>query len=304
MRTYPAYIGTHTSGALRNKARQALASLATCRVCPRRCSINRLSDDVGICKSGRYARVSSWFPHFGEEDCLRGWGGSGTIFFSNCNLRCVFCQNSDITHDGEGQIVTGEEIAAMMLDLQLRGCHNINLVTPSHVVPQILEALVIAVEGGLRLPLVYNTSAYDEVGSLRLLDDVVDLYMPDFKYWSPEPARRYLTAQEYAESAKSALKEMHRQVGDLVVDEQGLARRGLLVRHLLMPGGEAETREILKFLSEEISPDTHVNLMTQYRPAGKVRPDRYVELNRPIQADEHHRAVEFAGDLGLVQLGD
>ncbi len=279
-----------------------MANLSTCRVCPRRCSINRLADDVGICKSGRYARVSNWFPHYGEEECLRGRGGSGTIFFSHCNLRCVFCQNADISQDGEGRIVSPEQVAEMMLELQDYGCHNINLVTPSHVVPQILEALLLAAEGGLRLPLVYNTSGYDSLGSLRWLDGIVDIYMPDFKYWNPEPARKYLTAQEYAMSAREAIKEMHQQVGDLVVDERGLARTGLLVRHLLMPGGEDDTREILRFLAEEISQHTYLNLMTQYRPAGKVGPDRHSELNQPVENGQLIRAVEFASGLGLTRL--
>jgi putative pyruvate formate lyase activating enzyme len=243
--------------------------------------------------------VSSYFPHHGEEDCLRGWNGSGTIFFSWCNLRCVFCQNSDISHRGEGVEVRPERLASMMLHLQSLGCHNINLVTPEHVVPQVLEALVLAVEGGLRLPIVYNTSAYDSMESLRLLDGVVDIYMPDFKIWDPEKAHRYLKARDYPEVARRVIQEMHRQVGVLKFDENGLAKRGVLVRHLLMPGDVAGTEHILRFLAEQVAPDTYVNVMAQYHPAGMVSSERYPEINRRITAQEYWQAVRLAEQLGL-----
>ncbi|MCS6949125.1 MAG: radical SAM protein [bacterium] len=295
----PAYLALHRTGELRRRAEQAVASLAECRVCPRDCAIDRLQNEVGICRTGRYARVSSYFPHHGEEDCLRGWNGSGTIFFSWCNLRCVFCQNSDLSHRGEGVEVSPERLAQMMLHLQSLGCHNINLVTPEHVVPQVLEALVIAVEGGLRLPIVYNTSAYDSMESLRLLDGVVDIYMPDFKMWDPEMAHRYLKARDYPEVARRVIQEMHRQVGVLKFDENGLAKRGVLVRHLVMPGDVAGTEHILRFLAEEVAPDTYVNIMAQYYPAGVVSKERYPEINRRITSQEYWRAVRLGEELGL-----
>lgn len=300
----PAYMALYRTGELARRARQAVESLRACRVCPRDCDVNRLEDKIGVCKTGRYAVVSSYFPHFGEEDCLRGWRGSGTIFFSLCNLRCVFCQNYEISQLGEGQQVTPERLAAMMLELQEMGCHNVNLVTPEHVVPQILEALVIAVEAGLRLPIVYNTSAYDSMHSLQLLDGVVDIYMPDFKFWTPELARRYLKAKNYPEVARRVIKEMHRQVGPLKFDEHGLAKRGLLVRHLVMPGLLEETRAILRWLAEEVSRDTYVNIMAQYYPAWKVGPDTYPEINRRITPDEYEEALRIAQEVGLWRLDE
>ena len=298
----PAYLALHRRGELLRRAREAVAQLESCRLCPRDCKVNRLENKIGVCRTGRYAVVSSYFPHHGEEDCLRGWRGSGTIFFSMCNLRCVFCQNYEISQLGEGREVTPQRLAAMMLELQAVGVHNINLVTPEHVVPQILEALVIAVEGGLRLPLVYNTSAYDSLESLRLMDGVVDIYMPDFKFWTPELARRYLKARNYPEAARQAIKEMHRQVGPLKFDEHGLAKRGVLVRHLVMPGMLEETRAILRWLAEEVSPDTYVNIMAQYYPAWKVGPDKYPEINRRITWEEYREALRFAREVGLWRL--
>ena len=251
--------------------------------------------------------VSNAFPHFGEEDCLRGWNGSGTIFFSHCNLRCVFCQNYDISQGirpGE-EAAPGarpEEIARLMLGLQDRGCHNINFVTPEHVVPQVLEALVAAVEGGLTLPLVYNTSAYDSLESLRWMDGVVDIYMPDFKCWSSEVARTYMKAEDYPDAARTVIREMHRQVGPLVADADGLAKRGLIVRHLVMPGQLEETRSVLEWIAAELGPDTFVNLMDQYSPAGKVDGERYPEINRRPTSAELAKARGYARDAGLGRL--
>ncbi len=295
----PAYLRLYRTGELQRRAQQAVQGLAACRACPRNCEADRLADERAICCTGRYVVVSSFFPHLGEENCLRGWRGSGTIFFAHCNLRCVFCQNYDISHLGHGRETPPEELAGMMLALQHQGCHNINLVTPEHVVPQVLEALVLAVEGGLRLPIVYNTSAYDALESLRLLDGVVDIYMPDFKLWSRDRARRYLKAPDYPEVARQALREMHRQVGALTFDERGLALRGVLVRHLVMPGMLEETAAILRFLAEEISPDTYVNIMAQYRPEGEVSAQKYPELNRPITTREYARAFEIGRQVGL-----
>ncbi len=298
---WPAYLAL-SPAELRKRAARAVRALAACTVCPRDCKVDRLVDRTAVCKTGRQARVASHFPHLGEEDCLRGWRGSGTIFFSWCNLRCVFCQNFDVSQEGAGREVSAGELAGMMLELQARGCHNINLVTPEHVVPQILEALPAAVERGLTLPLVYNTSAYDGMESLRLMDGIVDIYMPDFKCWDPEASFRYLRAREYPAAARAALREMHRQVGDLVLDERGLARRGLLVRHLVMPGGLAGTPEIARFLAEEISPHTYVNVMDQYRPAGRVSRGDFEELARPIGHGEYEEAVRAMLGAGLHRL--
>ena len=275
--------------------------LESCTVCPRDCGINRLEDEKKVCHVGRRAKVSSYFPHFGEEDCLRGWRGSGTIFFSWCNLKCVFCQNWDTSNEGHGAEVDARTLAAMMLELQARGCHNINFVTPEHVVPQILEALPYAIEGGLCLPLVYNTSAYDALHSLALMDGLVDIYMPDFKYWDAGRSHRYLKARDYPERARTAILEMHRQVGSLEVDARGLARRGVLVRHLVMPGSLEDTGRILRWLGEELAPDTYVNVMDQYHPAGHVaqHPERWPELGRRLTSDEHRAALALAADQGL-----
>jgi putative pyruvate formate lyase activating enzyme len=292
---------------LEERVERALASLADCRACPRDCRVNRLEDKWAACKTGRYAVVGSYFPHFGEEDCLRGWNGSGTIFFSHCNLRCVFCQNFDISQAIKPASAPGhrpEEIASMMLELQAMGCHNINFVTPEHVVPQIVEALAVAIPKGLNLPIVYNTSAYDSMESLELMDGIVDIYMPDFKYWSPERSKVYLKAEDYPEAARAAIKEMHRQVGPLVFDADGLAKRGLLIRHLVMPGCLDETRAILEWIASELGPDTYVNLMDQYYPAGKVSSAQYPEINRRLTLREFEEAKAIARDLGLKRLDE
>lgn len=243
--------------------------------------------------------VASAFAHHGEEDCLRGRCGSGTIFFSGCNLRCVFCQNWDISHELAGVEVSAGELARLMLELQAAGCHNINWVTPEHVVPQILEALPIAVSGGLRLPIVYNTSAYDSPESLALLDGIVDIYMPDFKLWSAAACRRYLRRADYAEVARASIAEMHRQVGPLVAGGDGLARRGLLIRHLVMPGLGEETEEILRWIASTLGPGTYVNVMAQYRPEGRVARGEFPEIARPVGREEYERAVALARELGL-----
>jgi len=290
---------------LSRRVERALASLADCRACPRDCRVDRLADKWAACKTGRYAAVSSYFPHFGEEDCLRGWNGSGTIFLSHCNLRCVFCQNFDISQAIKPQAAPGaqpQQIAAMMLELQAQGCHNINFVTPEHVVPQLVEALALAIERGLNLPIVYNTSAYDSLESLALMDGIVDIYMPDFKYWSPERSRIYLKADNYPDAARAAIKEMHRQVGPLELDADGLARRGVLLRHLVMPGCLDETRAILQWIATELGPDTYVNLMDQYHPAGKVSAASHPEINRRLTAAEFREAQRLAGEFGLTRL--
>jgi putative pyruvate formate lyase activating enzyme len=297
----PPYVGLARSGELGRRAAEAHELLGErCVVCPRGCKVDRRADVKGLCAIGRYAVVASYFPHFGEENCLRGWRGSGTIFFSGCNLRCVFCQNHDISWEVRGEQVSPARLAEMMLELQAIGCHNINWVTPEHVVPQILEALPLAVDAGLELPIVYNTSSYDSLDSLRLLEGIVDVYMPDFKLWTRESARRYLKRPDYADVARETVKEMHRQVGDLVLDERGLARRGLIVRHLVMPGLLDETEAILRFVAQELGTGCYVNLMGQYYVSGKVGQNgEYTEIARGIQREEYDRALEVAEDLGL-----
>jgi putative pyruvate formate lyase activating enzyme len=299
----PAYLRAFEEGFLQERAGDALEALRSCRVCPRDCEIDRLNNKIGVCKSGRLARVASAFPHFGEEDCLRGWNGSGTIFFGWCNLRCVFCQNFETSQFGEGAEVTAAELAGIMLDLQEIGCHNINFVTPEHVVPQILEALVIAVERGLRLPLVYNTSAYDSLESIRWMNGLIDIYMPDFKLWDAEHCRKYLVASNYAEAARAVIAAMHAQVGELQVDENGLALRGVLLRHLVMPGLLEDTREIMRWIAGTLSRDTYVNVMDQYYPAHKAETEpRFSEINRRTSDAEFCHAIELARAAGLWRL--
>lgn len=298
----PSYVALFESGELARRAEESLHALERCEICPRNCRVDRLANRAKVCATGRYARVSSHFAHFGEEDCLRGTRGSGTIFFSFCNLKCVFCQNHDTSQAGAGDEVTPRELAAMMLDLQARGCHNINFVTPEHVVPEILEALPFAIEGGLRLPLVYNTSAYDSLESLRWMDGLIDIYMPDFKVWTKESAIRYLKAKDYRDVACRVLSEMHRQVGPLVIrQEDGLATRGVLVRHLVMPGQTEEAREIFRFLAT-LSPDTYVNIMGQYRP--EYRALWHEAIAREPSAKEMADARQAAIEAGLHRFDE
>ncbi len=306
----PAYLELDRRGLLAARVDAALEELRDCCACPRDCHVNRLENETKVCNTGRYAVVASAFPHFGEEDCLRGGRGSGTIFFGLCNLRCVFCQNWDISQRRRGQECTADEIAALMLELQAQGCHNINFVTPEHVAPQVIEAVAAAVPLGLRLPIVYNTSAYDALSSLRLLDGIVDIYMPDFKFWSRESARRYLKAKDYPERAREAILEMQRQVGPLRFTRDGLARRGLLVRHLVMPGQSEEAAAIFRWLADDVSPDTYVNIMGQYRPQYEVlstaatKPQRYGAINRPASPEDTSRARRAARAAGLWRFDE
>ena len=295
----PAYLNL-PEVVLQERAREAYARMEHCNLCARRCDVNRLAGEKGVCKIGVQARVSSYGPHLGEENPLRGWRGSGTIFFARCNLRCQYCQNHDISQTDAGMEVTAQELARVMLELQASGCHNINFVSPSHVVPQILSALPIAVQGGLRLPLVYNTGGYDALDTLQVLDGIVDIYMPDMKYANAGYAKKYSRVLDYPRVNRAAVKEMHCQVGDLHIDESGLATRGLLVRHLILPRNLAGTRQIIQFLADEISKNTYLNLMAQYRPAYNA--SRYPELNRRITADEYNAAVGMAKKAGLTNL--
>ena len=296
----PSYRRLHNQGELEGRVRRALSLLESCSLCPRDCGVNRLEGEVGYCGTGRNARVASYSAHFGEESPLVGEYGSGTIFLSSCNLMCSFCQNYEISHLGEGADVEPEQMAAMMMRLAGQNCHNINFVTPSHVIPQILEGLLVAVEEGLSAPLVYNSSGYDRRETLELLDGIFDIYMPDFKFWSHEVAERYCNAPDYRERAMDSIREMHRQVGDLVLDENGIAVRGLLVRHLVMPRDVAGTREVMNFLANEISPSTYVNVMDQYRPCGKAQEDEWI--NRRLSASEYREAVGAAREAGLHRL--
>ena len=302
----PAYLKTHEAGRLREKVDEALSHLGpSCEVCPRLCKgVNRLANQFGVCKVGRHARVASAFPHFGEEDVLRGWLGSGTIFFSYCNLRCVFCQNFETSQVGEGEELDARALARLMLRLQNMGCHNINFVTPEHVVPQIVEALPEAIDLGLRLPLVYNTSSYDSLDSLRVMDGLVDIYMPDFKLWDEAMSREYLAASGYPHVARQTIAEMHRQVGDLKADEEGLALRGVLVRHLVMPGRLEDTRHIARWLAE-LSPDSYLNVMDQYYPAWKALTNpRFAAINRGVTRPEMAEAFQAARAAGLWRLDE
>ncbi|MBG0791641.1 MAG: radical SAM protein [Desulfovibrionaceae bacterium] len=295
------YVTLHRSGELAGRIESALAGLAACELCPRRCGADRLGGETGFCGAGRQAVVASYNPHLGEESVLVGENGSGTIFFAGCNLGCRFCQNHDISRDpGAGTAADPEELAGVMLALERQGCANVNFVTPSHVVPQILEALPIAAEHGLSVPLVYNTGSYDSLDTLRLLDGVVDIYMPDVKIWDPVLAGRYLGAEDYPKRARAAVTEMHRQVGDLVIKD-GLAVRGLLVRHLVMPGGVAGTGKWMEFLAG-LSRDTFVNVMDQYRPCGDI--EDLPEIGRMVAAAEFQAALDEAKGRGLHRLDD
>ena len=297
----PAYFALHRSGALAERARRAWEHLASCDLCARYCRIDRHSGIEGaVCRTGEKAVVYSYGPHHGEEDPLRGTRGSGTIFFSWCNLRCVYCQNWEISHKGAGEEVEPEALAEMMLALQRQGCHNVNFVSPSHVVAPILAALEIAAGEGLRLPLVFNTGGYDSTEALELLDGVIDIYMPDMKYGDPAEARYYSKVRDYVKFNRAAIKEMHRQVGDLILDEEGIARHGLLVRHLVLPDDIVSSESCLEFLAEEISQNSYLNLMDQYRPC--YRAANFPPLGRPTSSEEYARACQTAARLGLRQL--
>jgi len=296
----PAYIQTYKKGLLKEKIKAAREILRSCTLCPRKCGADRLSGETGVCRTGEHALVSSFDAHFGEEAPLVGKHGSGTIFFTHCNLLCNFCQNYDISHEGWGESVSSEQLAEIMLSLQKIGCHNINFVTPTHVVPQILSALEIAIPKGLSVPIVYNTGGYDRVETLQLLEGVVDIYMPDFKFWDSELAEKTCKAPDYPEAVRRALKEMHRQVGDLVTDKAGIACRGLLLRHLVLPCGLAGTRDIMRFVAKEISPNTYVNIMAQYRPCGRAA--EVEELAGFPSKTEYETAVQAAIEEGITRL--
>jgi putative pyruvate formate lyase activating enzyme len=291
------YVEAYRTGVLEQRVETARTCLKSCDLCPRSCGVDRVAGEKGVCGGGARAEVSSAGSHFGEEPPLVGSMGSGTIFLSRCGLGCVFCQNHEISHLGEGVEVSASEMAGTMLELQRAGCHNINLVTPTHFLPQILEALLEAAAAGLEVPLVWNCGGYERAAALRLLEGVVDIYMPDIKFSESDPADLYCGAPDYFDRARETLREMYRQVGDLVIGEDGLASRGLLVRHLIMPGGLSGTAEVVRFLSEEISGETYLNLMDQYRPCCRV--GEFPEIGRGITAGEYESAREEVRRAGL-----
>lgn len=300
----PAYLPLLRSGKLEERVSLAYERLTSCDCCAWGCKVNRRAGVLGICRTGEKARLASYVAHYGEEAILSGWSGSGTIFFARCNLRCQYCQNFQISQADAGDLVEPQELAAIMLELQAIGCHNINFVSPSHVTPQILAAVCIAARSGLRLPLVYNSGGYDSLSMLELLDGVIDIYMPDMKYANAQIARHYSKILRYPEINRAVVREMHRQVGDLQITPQGLARRGLLVRHLVLPNNLAGTAEIIRFLVEQVSPNTYLNLMDQYHPNWLVDayPNHYPKLNRRITSKEHESAVQLAHQAGLTRL--
>lgn len=298
----PGYARLEAEGKLVERVEQAYRELENCRLCPRLCGVNRLAGETGFCNTSAQARVNSYSPHFGEELPLVGRHGSGTIFFSNCNLRCVFCQNHSIAHFGQGRDVSNEELAAMMLDLQRQGCHNINLVTPTHLLPNILGAVRLACLEGLRLPLCYNTGGYERVELIQLLDGIIDIYLTDLKFMDPEEAARYAADRplDYPRRAQTAIEEMHRQVGVLKTNEQGITRRGLMIRHLVMPNQVAGTEEFVRWVAEKLSKDTYVNIMAQYRP--EYRACDYPKISRAITPEEFLDAIDQARESGLTNL--
>ncbi len=296
----PAYIRLYESGELFSRINALNEILEDCTLCPRNCRVDRTRGEIGLCLTEALPVVSSANPHFGEEPPLVGSFGSGTIFLTNCNLKCVFCQNYDISHLGAGTEISTDELARLMTDLQRQGCHNINFVTPTHQTPQIVEALPRAIENGLSVPLVYNCGGYESLETIKLLDSIFDIYMPDIKYGDNAVAERLSAAPDYVEVVQAALKEMHAQVGDLATDESGIAMRGLIIRHLVLPHGLAGTARVMKFIAEEISPDSYVNIMDQYRPCYKAR--EHEEISRPITKEELNEAIKIARNAGLNRL--
>ncbi|MDI6809726.1 MAG: radical SAM protein [Candidatus Eisenbacteria bacterium] len=294
---YPSYLNHFESGVLKERAAFLNSLLNDCAICPRECGVNRTKGDLGVCGSGALPKVASFNAHHGEEPPLSGTRGSGTIFFSGCNLRCVYCQNYPISQLANGEEISLDELASMMLRLQERGCHNINFVTPTHFMPQILNSVLIAIGKGLRLPLVYNTSGYELGKMVELLDGIIDIYLPDMRYGVSLHATKYSKAPDYSERNREAVKEMHRQVGDLVLDEDGTAVKGLIVRHLVLPGGLSASEEVFRFLSQEVSKNCYVSLMAQYFPTHNA--DSYPEIDRRITKGEYTEAVRLLKRYGL-----
>lgn len=296
----PAYLNLLSNGELEKRALQAFERLHQCNLCGRQCNVDRIAGKLGVCRTGVQAKVSSFGPHHGEEAPLSGRRGSGTIFFTRCNLNCQFCQNHDISQTDSGKDVSPQALANIMLELQEMGCHNINFVSPTHVIPQILQALLIAAKTGLHIPLVYNTGGYDSLPALALMDGIVDIYMPDMKYSNPQIALHYSKIRQYPQINRAAVLEMHRQVGDLQIDECGIAQRGLLVRLLVLPNRLAGVQETVQFLATEVSKKTYINIMDQYRP--EFNASQYPKLNRRITYQEYEEAIQMAHNAGLFRL--
>jgi len=293
------YLGLHEKGELNRRIEILNKILQSCTLCPRQCRVDRLNGETGYCRAGKELTVSSVFPHFGEEAPLVGRHGSGTIFLTHCNLRCVFCQNYEISHLGGGERATADQMARYMVRLQDMGCHNINFVTPTHYVPQIVAALPQAIELGLRVPLVFNCGGYESLDVIKLLEGVIDIYMPDVKFFSSAAAGRFCNAPDYPDVIRVVLKEMHRQVGDLKIDSRGVAERGLLVRHLVMPHGLAGTEDAMRFIVEQISPHSYVNIMAQYRPVYQA--SEFPDLSRPVTMEEFREALDIARKFGICR---
>ena len=296
----PQYIKAYKNGTLQECIKIFSGKLDSCDICPRKCKVNRNNNETGVCNTGKNAVLASYGPHFGEEAPLVGRFGSGTIFFSNCNLLCNFCQNFDISHEGRGVEMNYKQLADIMVSLQERGCHNINFVTPTHVVPQILQALKIAIEKGLNIPLVYNTSAYDNIETIKFLDGIIDIYMPDMKFFDNKVAELTCNAPDYVENAKSSIIEMYRQTEKLLINEKGIALKGLMIRHLIMPNNFSGTEQVLNFIAEKISHETCVNIMPQYRPEGEAF--KIKEISKSLDYSDYIKAKEYANSIGLLNL--
>ncbi len=301
MNKYPSYLDLLETGELDKRIEILYEKLRSCDLCPNKCKVNRLEGEKGFCRVTNKPIIASYGPHFGEERPLVGQNGSGAIFFTYCNMACVYCQNWEISHLGEGDIIEVEDLAKIMIILQVWGCHNINLVTPTHQIPFIVKAIKIAAEMGLNLPIVYNCGGYESLETLKLLDGIIDIYMPDIKYMDDKVALKLSKVKNYSKVVKEAVKEMHRQVGDLII-ENGIAKRGLIIRHLVLPGDLSQTEEVIKFISEEISKDTYLNLMDQYRPCGDAW--KYPPLDRMITKDEWEKALNLAYKYGIKRLDD
>jgi putative pyruvate formate lyase activating enzyme len=297
---WPSYKDLLSSGNFRERIDKAYKIMESCTLCPRNCMVNRLKGEKGYCGAGDKLMVSSYGAHYGEESPLVGRGGSGTIFLTNCNLRCIFCQNYDISHMDRGNVKTPEELAEMMLSLESDGCHNINFVTPTHYMPHIIHGIKIAAEAGLSVPIVWNCGGYESEDMIKLLDSIVDIYMPDFKFWDKEISLKLVNADDYRERACESFREMHRQTGDLVVDEKGLAKKGMLVRHLVLPENMAGTKDVMTFIAKELSGNTYVNIMDQYRPCFESKKVKAMD-RRPTGA-EYDLAVKESHECGITRL--
>jgi putative pyruvate formate lyase activating enzyme len=294
---YPVYLESCNNGILDRLIEETFGMLESCRICPRRCGVNRLKDEKGFCKTALLPKICNYMPHHGEEPPISGTHASGTIFFSYCNMACVYCQNYEFSQLGEGREVEFEELADFMLQLQNLGCHNINLVTPTHVMPQILKALRLAIPAGLKIPIVYNTSGYELPEMIKLLEGIVDIYLPDMRYADSDIAMKYSSAPDYPQYNQESVKQMHRQVGNAEIDERGIIKKGIIIRHLVLPGNSSGTDKIMKFIAQELSVDTYISLMSQYLPCYNA--GRFKEISRRITYKEYKDAQKIMHRYGL-----